>query len=51
MDYKQGYKDGQEDYKKHILEQYKAGKPIEIDGRAYYLQSDIEHLKQITKGE
>lgn len=25
----------------------KSGKPIEIDGKAYFIQSDIEHLRKL----
>ena len=33
--------------KREILSACESGKPIEIDGKAYFIQSDIEHLRKL----
>lgn len=42
-----GYDDGIDYMKREILSACESGKPIEIDGKAYFIQSDIEHLRKL----
>lgn len=46
-EYLKGYEDCKQDYDNRIIEHAEQGKPIEIDGKAYWIQTDIEHLKQL----
>ena len=43
----EGFKSGVESIERKILSVCDTDKPIEIDGRAYFVQSDIKHLHKL----
>lgn len=49
-EYAAGLEDGRKMYEQQLLDAIAAGKPIELNGRAWYLQSDVERLRQIMNG-
>ncbi len=42
-----GYEEGIKDMKRKMLSVCDTDKPIEIDGKAYFVQSDIKHLHKL----
>lgn len=45
--FEEGFKSGVESIERKILSVCDTDKPIEIDGRAYFVQSDIKHLHKL----
>ena len=39
------------DLEEKIITAATSGKPTEIQGRAYYVQSDLQHLKELMNGK
>lgn len=46
-EYEKGYEKGVEFMKQKMLSVCDTDKPIEIDGRAYFVQSDKKHLQKL----
>ena len=49
-EYAAGLEDGKRLYEQKLRDAIADGKPIEIDGRIWHLQSDVNHLRQIMDG-
>lgn len=49
-EYSAGLEDGHNRYERYLLDAIASGKPIELCGRVWYLQSEVERLRQIMKG-
>lgn len=45
--YKKGFAEGVRLMEQRMLLAAENGTPIDVDGRAYFVQDDIEHLKEI----
>lgn len=45
--FEEGFKSGVEFMERKMLSVCDSDKPIEIDGRAYFVQSDIKHLHKL----
>lgn len=46
-----GFKSGVESMKRKMLSVCDTDKPIEINGRAYFVQSDIAHLHKLFNAQ
>ena len=46
-DYGKGINEGIRHMKERIKQAAESGKPIEIDGRAYFVKTDLDHLKEV----
>ena len=46
-DYENGFADGIKQMEERILRSVELGKPLEIRGRAYFIKTDIENLRDI----